>query len=44
MPVGIERREELPGANTPGDSLEQARANIQTTIQLALEANECFKP
>ncbi len=31
--------EELPGANTQGDTLEEARANLYETIQLVLEAN-----
>jgi predicted RNase H-like HicB family nuclease len=31
--------EELPGANTQGASLEEARANVREAIQLVLEAN-----
>jgi predicted RNase H-like HicB family nuclease len=31
--------EELPGANTQGDTLEEARANLQEAIALVLEAN-----
>ncbi|MGL5806321.1 MAG: type II toxin-antitoxin system HicB family antitoxin [Xenococcaceae cyanobacterium] len=31
--------EELPGANTQGDSLEEARKNLEEAIQLVLEAN-----
>ena len=31
--------EELPGANTQGDTLEEARANLEEAIQLVLEAN-----
>jgi predicted RNase H-like HicB family nuclease len=31
--------EELPGANTQGETLEEARANLQEAIQLVLEAN-----
>ncbi len=31
--------EELPGANTQGASLEEARANLQEAIALVLEAN-----
>jgi predicted RNase H-like HicB family nuclease len=31
--------EELPGANTQGATLEEARANLQEAIQLVLEAN-----
>ena len=30
---------ELPGANTQGDTLEEARANLYEVIQLVLEAN-----
>ena len=32
--------EELPGANTQGDTLEEARANLQQAVQLVLEAAE----
>ena len=31
--------EELPGANTQGETLEEARANLQEAIMLTLEAN-----
>jgi len=31
--------DELPGANTQGESLEEARANLQEAIALVLEAN-----
>lgn len=31
--------EELPGANTQGATLEEARSNLQEPIQLVLEAN-----
>jgi len=31
--------EELPGANTQGHTLEEARANLQEAAQLILEAN-----
>jgi predicted RNase H-like HicB family nuclease len=31
--------EELPGANTQGATLEEARANLQQAIALVLEAN-----
>lgn len=31
--------EELPGANTQGETLEEARANLQEAVQLVLEAN-----
>lgn len=31
--------EELPGANTQGETLEEARANLQEAITLVLEAN-----
>lgn len=31
--------EELPGANTQGATLEEARANLQEAISLVLEAN-----
>jgi len=31
--------EELPGANTQGATLDQARANLQEAISLVLEAN-----
>ena len=31
--------EELPGANTQGATLDEARANLQEAISLVLEAN-----
>lgn len=31
--------EELPGANTQGDTLEEARENLQEAIRLVREAN-----
>ena len=31
--------EELPGANTQGATLDEARENLQEAIQLVLEAN-----
>lgn len=31
--------EELPGANTQGTTLEEARANLTETVALVLEAN-----
>jgi predicted RNase H-like HicB family nuclease len=31
--------EELPGANTQGTTLEEARANLVEAVQLVLEAN-----
>jgi len=31
--------EELPGANTQGKTLEEARANLQEAVALVLEAN-----
>ena len=31
--------EELPGANTQGATLDEARDNLQEAIQLVLEAN-----
>lgn len=31
--------EELPGANTQGATLEEARANLQEAITLVMEAN-----
>jgi predicted RNase H-like HicB family nuclease len=31
--------EELPGANTQGATLEEARANLQEAVALILEAN-----
>ncbi|CAN5878199.1 hypothetical protein BH23GEM7_BH23GEM7_07070 [soil metagenome] len=34
--------EELPGANTQGATLEEARANLQEAITLMLEANRAL--
>jgi predicted RNase H-like HicB family nuclease len=31
--------EELPGANTQGDTLEEVRENLKEAVQLILEAN-----
>lgn len=31
--------EELPGANTQGETLEETRENLQEAIELVLEAN-----
>lgn len=31
--------EELPGANTQGETLEETRANLEEAIELVLEAN-----
>ena len=31
--------EELPGANTQGATLEEARENLQEAVQLIMEAN-----
>ncbi len=31
--------EELPGANTQGDTLEEARTNLEEAVELVLEAN-----
>jgi len=31
--------EELPGANTQGETLEEARANLEEAVQLVLQAN-----
>ena len=31
--------EELPGANSQGDTLEEVRENLQEAVQLVLEAN-----
>ena len=31
--------EELPGANTQGDTLQEARDNLQEAIAMVLEAN-----
>ena len=34
--------EELPGANTQGDTLEEAMANLAEAAQLVLEANRAL--
>ena len=34
--------EELPGANTQGATLEEARANLTEAVQLVLEANRAL--
>ena len=31
--------EELPGANTQGATIDEARANLQEAVELVLEAN-----
>lgn len=31
--------EELPGANTQGETLDEARANLREAVELILEAN-----
>jgi predicted RNase H-like HicB family nuclease len=31
--------EELPGANTQGETLDEARANLEEAVELVLEAN-----
>ena len=31
--------EELPGANTQGDSLEEARENLAEAVEMVMEAN-----
>lgn len=34
--------EELPGANTQGASLDEARENLREAVQLVLEANRAL--
>ena len=34
--------EELPGANTQGDTLAEARANLREAVALVLEANRAL--
>ena len=34
--------EELPGANTQGDTLEEVRENLQEAVALVLEANRAL--
>ena len=34
--------EELPGANTQGETLEEARENLKEAVQLIIEANRAL--
>ena len=34
--------EELPGANTQGETLDEARANLREAVMLVLEANRAL--
>jgi len=34
--------EELPGANTQGNTLEEARRNLREAVELVLEANRAL--
>jgi predicted RNase H-like HicB family nuclease len=34
--------EELPGANTQGDTLDEARSNLREAVQLVLESNRAL--
>jgi predicted RNase H-like HicB family nuclease len=34
--------EELPGANTQGNTLEEARANLAEAVELVLESNRAL--
>ena len=34
--------EELPGANTQGDTLDEARENLTEAVELVLEANRAL--
>ena len=34
--------EELPGANTQGETLEEARENLREAVELVLEANRAL--
>jgi predicted RNase H-like HicB family nuclease len=34
--------EELPGANTQGETLEEARENLREAVEMALEANRAL--
>jgi predicted RNase H-like HicB family nuclease len=34
--------EELPGANTQGDTLEEARENLKEAVELVLESNRAL--
>ena len=43
MPEGyIAFVEELPGANTQGDTLEEARTSLREAVALVLEANRAL--
>jgi predicted RNase H-like HicB family nuclease len=43
VPLGyIAFVEELPGANTQGATLDEARANLAEAVQLVLEANRAL--
>ena len=43
MPEGyIAFVEELPGANTQGDTLDEARTNLQEAVHLVLESNRAL--
>jgi predicted RNase H-like HicB family nuclease len=33
---------ELPGANTQGDTIEEARINLQEAVELVLESNRAL--
>jgi predicted RNase H-like HicB family nuclease len=34
--------EELPGANTQGETLDEARANLREAVELVIEANRAL--
>lgn len=34
--------EELPGANTQGETIEEVRENLREAVQLILDANKTF--
>jgi predicted RNase H-like HicB family nuclease len=34
--------EELPGANTQGETLEETRANLKEAVELVIEANRAL--
>ena len=34
--------EELPGTNTQGETLDEARANLEEAVSMVLEANRCL--
>ena len=43
VPLGyIAYVEELPGANTQGETLEEARANLREAVELVVEANRAL--